>query len=218
MIEWAMLLRALEVLLAIGALTWLVSIPLRNVSIVDSVWSLLLAAAALVYAWPPLALQALRAQVVLALVLLWAARLCLYITVRNAGHGEDRRYQAIRRRNEPGFSLKSLYLVFGLQAGLACIVSLSLLVALRSLRGWTALDSGALLLTLAGLLWESLGDWQLSRFRSQPENRGRVMDRGLWRFSRHPNYFGECCVWASSCSPWPRATGRRPAGRCSRRC
>ncbi len=188
-------LAALPVLLTMTTLTWLVSLPLRNASIVDSVWSLLLAAAALVYAWPLTTVQGERATVVLWLVMVWALRLSVYITVRNKGHGEDRRYQEIRRRNEPGFAFKSLYLVFALQAGLAWIVSLALLPALQSHSPWSWLDWLGLLLTVFGLLWESIGDAQLAAFRADPANRGGVMDRGLWRYSRHPNYFGECCVW-----------------------
>jgi len=195
MFDWQSWLAALPVLLAIGALTWLVSLPLRNVSIVDSVWSWLLASAALVYAWPWSAPRGMRAWAVLLLVLAWALRLSVYITVRNIGHGEDRRYQEIRRRNDPGFAFKSLYLVFAFQAVLAWIVSLSLQPALASTAGWSALDCLAAGVTLFGLLWESIGDAQLAAFKADPANQGRVMDRGLWRYSRHPNYFGECCVW-----------------------
>lgn len=192
---WSGWLGALPVLLAMGALTWLVSLRLRNVSIVDSIWSLMSAAAALCYAWPWTAERGVRAWTVLALVLAWALRLSVFITIRNAGHGEDRRYQAIRQRNEPGFAFKSLYLVFAFQAVLAWVVSLSLLPALRSAAAWSWLDCVAALLTVYGVLWESIGDAQLAAFKADPANRGRVMDRGLWRYSRHPNYFGECCVW-----------------------
>jgi steroid 5-alpha reductase family enzyme len=188
-------LMALPVLLALGALTWLLSLRLRNVSIVDSVWSMMPASAALTYAWPWTGPLNSRRWVVLALVLIWAMRLSIYITARNAGHGEDRRYQEIRRRNDPGFAFKSLYLVFALQAVLAWIVSLSLLPALTRDPQWNAVDCVAAALTVFGLLWESIGDAQLARFKADPANRGRVMDRGLWRYSRHPNYFGECCVW-----------------------
>lgn len=189
-------LQALALLLAMGAATWLASLPLRDVSIVDSVWPLLLAAAGALYAlrlapspFGP------RALLVLALLAAWALRLCLYITARNAGHGEDRRYQAIRRRNDPGFAVKSLYLVFALQAVLAWVLSFVLLAALRSPAPWSWLDAPGALLAAAGLAWESIGDWQLARFKRDPARRGQVMDRGLWRYSRHPNYFGESCFW-----------------------
>jgi steroid 5-alpha reductase family enzyme len=194
MFDWHTWWTALPPLLALGVATWLLSLPLRNVSIVDSLWSLLIAAAGISYALQAGGL-ALRAWLVLALLGGWALRLSVYITVRNQGHGEDRRYQAIRARNQPHFEIKSLYLVFGLQAVLAWIVSLPLLAATRDATRLSALDVAGLLLALGGLLWESVGDAQLARFKANERNRGQVMDRGLWRYSRHPNYFGECCVW-----------------------
>ncbi len=175
-------------------LCWLASLPLRDVSIVDRAWSLLFVSAALCYAWFG---HATAARMVLTLVplLLWALRLALHITVRNWGHGEDRRYQQIRRNHEPGFAFKSLYMVFGLQALLAWIISLPLLAALVDQRppGWQVIPG--LALWLAGFLIETIADEQLRRFRADPANPGAVMERGLWRYSRHPNYFGECCLW-----------------------
>ncbi len=180
--------------LVLAVATWLVACAKHDVSIVDSVWSVLIASAAVAYA---LSLPALgpRAGVIAALVALWAVRLCGYITWRNWGEPEDRRYQAIRARNEPNFALKSLYLVFGLQAVLAWIVSLPLLAALGSARAMNALDLAGLAIVVFGIAFETVGDFQLARFKSDPQNRGRVMDRGLWRYTRHPNYFGEFCVW-----------------------
>jgi steroid 5-alpha reductase family enzyme len=185
---------ALPVLLGIGVAGWLASLPLRNVSLVDSLWSLKFLAAGVVYAaLSPAAGE--RRLLVLALLTLWALRLALHITWRNRGHGEDRRYQAIRARNQPGFQWKSLYLVFGLQAVLAWVISLPLASALSSPAPLGTLDALAALLWLVGIVFEAGGDWQLTRFKSDPANAGRVMDRGLWRYTRHPNYFGDFCVW-----------------------
>lgn len=175
-------------------LCWLASLPLRDASIVDRVWSLLFVSAALAYAWfgnPTVP----RLWLTMAPLLVWALRLALHITIRNWGHGEDRRYQQIRRNNEPGFAARSLYLVFGLQALLAWIISLLLLATMLDRRppGWPELPG--LALWLAGFTIETVADAQLARFRADPANRGAVMDRGLWRYSRHPNYFGECCLW-----------------------
>lgn len=173
---------------------WLLSLPLRDASLVDRVWSLLFVSAALVYAWL-VGPAAPRVTLTLVPLLLWAIRLALFITARNWGHGEDRRYQQIRQRNEPGFAFKSLYLVFGLQALLAWIISLPLLGSIAGQRppGWR--DLPGLLLWLTGFLVEVVADWQLAQFRRNPDNRGAVMASGLWRYSRHPNYFGECCLW-----------------------
>jgi steroid 5-alpha reductase family enzyme len=180
--------------LALALATWGVSVVKRDVSIVDSVWSLLILAAATVYA-ATLGVTDARAMTVLGLVTLWALRLALYITARNWGEPEDRRYQAIRARNEPNFSIKSLYLVFVLQAVLAWIVSLSLFGALQTPQPWGVFDSVGAALVAFGLVYETVADWQMSRFKHDPANHAHVMDRGLWRHTRHPNYFGECCVW-----------------------
>ena len=188
------LLAGLAASLAIAVLTWLASVLRRDASLVDRVWSLMIAGAGLAFA---LALEAPaeRGIVMLAITVAWAARLSVYITRRNWGHGEDRRYQAIRARNEPGFALKSLYLVFGLQGALAVVVALPLLAGLATPAAWNALDLLGAALALGGLACEALADAQMNRFKADPASRGRVMDRGLWRYSRHPNYFGECCVW-----------------------
>jgi steroid 5-alpha reductase family enzyme len=133
----------------------------------------------------------------LLLLSLWALRLAVYITARNWGHGEDPRYQAIRRRNDPGFAVKSLWLVFGLQALLAWVISLPLLGAILSPapQHLNALDYLGAAIWSVGLFFETVGDWQLARFKKDPANQGQVMDRGLWRYTRHPNYFGDFCVW-----------------------
>lgn len=187
-------LLGLAMLLAAATAIWAVSVAKRDVSIVDSFWGPLFGLAALAYAWP-FAELTVRGALVVALVAVWALRLAIHITVRNAGAGEDYRYREIRRRNEPNFAFKSLYLVFGLQAVLVWLVSLPLLAAQRGTAPLGTLDIVGAALALGGLAFESVADWQLARFKRDPTNRGRVLDRGLWRYSRHPNYFGECCVW-----------------------
>lgn len=192
--DWHLWISALPVLVVAASLTWLLSLPLRNVAIVDSLWSLMFFAAGVIYGLgadprsPRLAFE-------LWLVVIWAARLSFYITARNIGKGEDHRYQEIRARNQPGFAFKSLYLVFWLQALLAWVISLPLLGAFASNTpvGW--LDYAGILLWLTGMIFEAGGDWQLARFKRDPANQGKVMDRGLWRLTRHPNYFGEFCIW-----------------------
>lgn len=174
-------------------LLWLYSLRARDVSIVDAFWPALVV-------MPVFVLWALhgaapRMTWLALLALAWGLRLGLYIAWRNHGHGEDRRYQAIRARNAPHFEYKSLYLVFGLQAVLAWMVGWSLLVAVNSPRPTGVLDGLAAILICAGLAIETLADAQLTWFRADPTHQGAVLDRGLWRYSRHPNYFGEFCVW-----------------------
>jgi len=196
----------------LAALAWPLSAYLRNVAIVDSFWSLMFLLQALVYAagTPGAGFFSAspRAVLVLVLVTVWALRLAVHITWRNRGHGEDRRYQAIRARNEPYFVIKSLYLVFLLQAVLAWIVSLPLLGAILGTSPITLLDYAGVALWAVGFLFEAGGDWQLASFRADPANRGKVMERGFWAYTRHPNYFGDCCLWwgfyiiAASAGAW----------------
>jgi steroid 5-alpha reductase family enzyme len=179
---------------SVAFLTWILSVYRRNVAIVDSLWSLMFALLAYTYA-AGAQVSGARAVLVMVLVTVWALRLSLYITWRNHGHGEDRRYQAIRARNEPNFAVKSLYLVFGLQAVLAWIISLPLLAAILNASALGVLDLTGAALWLLGLAFEAGGDWQLTRFKANPANKDQVLDRGFWRFTRHPNYFGDFCVW-----------------------
>jgi steroid 5-alpha reductase family enzyme len=197
MFDWTLYLAGLAVTSLLLLSTWLVSIIKRDVSIVDSTWSLMLFAMALTYtgpAWLNGGLSA-RAMLLLLLVGAWALRLAVHISWRNRGGEEDRRYQAIRRRHEPGFAFKSLYLVFGLQGLLAWFISLPLLAAATGSSHPGMLDALAVLVWLTGFGFETAADAQLAAFRARPQNRDRVLDSGLWRYSRHPNYFGECAIW-----------------------
>jgi len=174
--------------------TWAVSVWRHDASLVDRMWPLFIAGAAATWA-VLLPVESTRGVWMLVLVGLWAVRLCAYITWRNWGHGEDRRYRAIRARNEPGFALKSLVLVFGLQALLACIVAAPFLPGLAATRPIGALDVVGIALAGFGIACETVADAQMARFKADPANAGRVMDQGLWGSSRHPNYFGEACTW-----------------------
>jgi steroid 5-alpha reductase family enzyme len=189
----AWLMGLLAMLVAAG-LTWVVSVQQKNVTIVDSLWSLLFVLGAFAYA-RVIGVPGARVTLLLALVTIWGLRLAGYLSWRNLGHEEDRRYAAIRRRNEPNFALKSLYLVFGLQAVLAWLISLPLLGAIGGAGPLGVLDYLGAALWLVGMIFEAGGDLQLARFKGDPANAGKVMDRGLWRYTRHPNYLGDFCVW-----------------------
>lgn len=187
---------ALFAILAVSSVSWLFSLVKRDVSFVDSLWSLffLLAAAVFVVWAQPLSD---RGALVLALVAIWSLRLSIYITARNWGQPEDYRYQSIRAKNEPGFAFKSLYIVFGLQGMLAWFIALPLLPAITSDAALNALDFLAATLWIVGFIFEAGGDYQLARFKSRDDSSGRVLDTGLWRYTRHPNYFGDFCIWWS---------------------
>ena len=131
------------------------------------------------------------------LVTIWGLRLTAYLARRNLGKGEDHRYAAMRRRHGDRWPLRSLVVVFWLQGALMWVVSLPVQVAMNDPTpgGLGTLDWIGTAVWLVGFAFEAVGDEQLARFKSDPANRGRVMDRGLWRYTRHPNYFGDFCVW-----------------------
>jgi steroid 5-alpha reductase family enzyme len=185
-------------LCALGLLTWAISLPLKDASLADRIWPIFFVLAAGSYLFRNEGLtnpHSARAWCVGLLVLAWAVRLGGFITWRNWGHGEDRRYQAMRTRNDPGFAFKSIYIVFGLQTMLAWVLAWPLGLALTAHGSLNWLDALGLLLGTAGLLIEAVADAQMARFKAKPEHKGRVMDQGLWAWSRHPNYFGEACMW-----------------------
>lgn len=181
-------------MLALAFIVWLLSVRKQDVSIVDSLWSILFVAAASYYLWV-LDEVSLRAQIIYVLVLIWAIRLSAYITLRHLGHAEDHRYQQIRANNQPGFAFKSLYLIFLFQAGLAWIISLPLFYAMSSSSALSVIDYLGIALWTLGLLFEATADQQLYRFKKMASNKGKLLTRGLWAYSRHPNYFGEFLIW-----------------------
>ncbi len=187
-------LTALPAMFGLAVIAWMISTARRNVGLVDIFWSLfILIAAAIIAITGPA--TGPRAFLTLALVAIWALRLAAYLAKRNWNAPEDHRYRAIRARNEPGFTWKSLYLVFGLQAVLAWLIAAPVAGAISIASPLGALDIAGALLAVFGIAFEAIGDAQLARFKADPANGGRVMDRGLWRYTRHPNYFGEFCVW-----------------------
>lgn len=187
----------LAVTAAVFFLLWLLSLRLRDASIVDSWWGPGFALVALVsFLLTPDGARP-RRLLVLALTAIWGLRLGLHIFLRNAGHGEDPRYQAMRRSWGDRFPLVSLVTVFGFQALILWIVSAPVQASQRpsapaALGAW---DVAGAATWAIGLLFEAVGDAQLARFRADPANASRVMDRGLWRYTRHPNYFGDAVVW-----------------------
>lgn len=184
---------ALPVLLGFGFIAWGIATARANAGLVDIFWSLfiLLAAALCALATTP----GTRGWLALGLATVWALRLASFLAIRNWNAPEDRRYRAIRARNEPGFAWKSLYLVFGLQAVLAWLVAAPLAAAVAGQQPIGVLDLAGAALAAFGIAWEAVADAQLARFRARATGAGGVMDQGLWRYSRHPNYFGEFCVW-----------------------
>jgi steroid 5-alpha reductase family enzyme len=181
--------------LALLLLAWLVSLRLRDVSIVDVAWGLGFVAVA----WVAFATgegDGARRTLLAVLVTVWGLRLAGYIGARKLRHpGEDPRYGAWRARWGDRFWIVSLFNVFLLQAVLVWVVSLPVQAASAQEGGLGALDALGVALWAVGVFFEGVGDAQLARFKADPSHRGTVMDRGLWRYTRHPNYFGDFCVW-----------------------
>jgi steroid 5-alpha reductase family enzyme len=174
---------------------WLLSVKIRDVSIVDIYWAPAYSIACAAIWTGEVELSPARWGLVF-LVAAWGLRLGGYLAWRNLGHGEDRRYQAIRAGMEPGFWWKSLFVVFGFQSFLVWCISMPVQFALQSEVQPTlwALALGGTGYAL-GFFFEAVGDLQLARFLARPDSAGQVMNEGLWRYSRHPNYFGNCCLW-----------------------
>ena len=172
MFDFSSYLIGLAVLCGFGFLFWPVSVAIKNTSIVDSLWSIFFILAAYTYALT--GDTGPRALLMLILVTIWGTRLSGHITWRNWGKGEDFRYQAMRERNQP-FEWKSLYIVFLLQAGLAWLISLPLLGAITGGGSLGLLDGVGLAVFLTGLFFETVGDFQLARFKANPGNKGRWM-------------------------------------------
>ena len=194
MLDWAAFFWSGASLLLAAAFFWLISLVRNDVSIVDSLWSLMFLLVALVYGSMD-GNSGPRELLILVLVAVWALRLSVYITWRNHGQPEDYRYQEIRANNEPGFRYKSFYIVFALQAVLAWVISLPLAGAISGQTAIGFLDYAGCILIVVGVFFEAVGDMQLSRFRRDPDNAGKVLDKGLWRYTRHPNYFGNFTLW-----------------------
>ena len=190
------MLQILALLAACATLLWLWSLYRRDVSIVDVFWGPAFAIVAGHALWHSSRPTRIEAVTLLCMTALWALRLGIYLAWRNWNEPEDRRYAAMRRRIGARFRWLSLISVFWLQASLVWLISLPLQYALRGGNEpaslWSALG---VLLWAVGLSFEAVGDLQLARFKADPANVGRVMDRGLWRYTRHPNYFGDACLW-----------------------
>lgn len=175
---------------------WIASLWFRDASLVDRYWGggfALVAAATLVLAYP----GGWRGPVIAGMAVIWGLRLSAYLTWRNWDAGEDYRYRAMRERRGAAFWWQSLFTVFLLQGALTWFISLPLQIGIAAggPAEWTLLDLVGVALWIGGLTFESVGDYQLARFKADPARAGRVMDRGLWKYTRHPNYFGDAMVW-----------------------
>jgi len=188
------------VIAALMLTTWLISVAVKNAAIVDVVWGL----GFVLVAWGvrlQVSGDTARQNLLVAMTTVWGLRLAAHLLWRNhvapaTSKGEDYRYRAMRKRWGPRFWLISLVTVFTVQGALMFIVSLP--VQLGQVRNTPSIGLLAWIgvaVWLIGLFFEVVGDAQLTRFRRDPASAGTVMNKGLWRYTRHPNYFGDACVW-----------------------
>ncbi len=188
-------LYGLLAMLSLAIMTWIVSVRKHDVSIVDSIWSVFFLLGSVVY-YLSTGIYTLQQNVLLVLVTVWALRLSAHITWRNHGKPEDVRYRDIRVRYSPYFAIKSLFIIFIFQALIAGLISLPLWYVFTHSAGFGLVDVVGVCLWLIGMYFETVADIQLARFKkTQAARHGGVLDHGLWRYSRHPNYFGEACIW-----------------------
>lgn len=197
-----MLVDAIIPISTISILTWLLSLSMDRVSIASYSAPLMILAAVIAFAQTTGVANPVNMMLML-MVGIWALRLSLFLIVRDRNQPEDRRYRMLRRRFAPHFALKSSYLVFlPMAIGTWLLSSLFALVLTASADNlsvvhWTYFHTVAVALWSAGLLIEVIADKQLYDFNRQVVRQQYTLDKGLWRLSRHPNYFGECVIWWS---------------------
>lgn len=186
----------LGVVFAYMTFLWLVSLALKDASIVDIFWGLGFIIALATYFVAGDGWMA-RKLLVLVLVTVWGLRLSGYILWRNSGQGEDFRYRRIREAAGASFWWRSYFQVFLMQGLLLWVISAPLLAAQHNSEpdGWAITDALGAAVWALGFFFEAVGDWQMARFKADPANKGKVMRHGLWRYTRHPNYFGDATLW-----------------------
>ncbi len=192
-------LQASLIIFVLVTLLWIISVIIKNVSIVDLFWGVGFVIVNFVYFFGTGDVS-VRKILLLALVSIWGLRLSIYLAWRNIGKGEDFRYRQFRQNYGPKrYWWFSYFQVFLLQGILMMIVSLTLLGANTGTQPekliWA--DYLGIAVWLTGFMFEAGGDFQLARFKNNPKNKGKVLSTGFWKYTRHPNYFGDSCVWWS---------------------
>lgn len=189
--------QAALIILVLVTLLWIWSVFIKNVSIVDVFWSIGFVVVNAFYIFMTGELNA-RKVLVLTLVSIWGLRLAIYLAYRNIGKGEDFRYQEFRKYyGTERYWWISFFQTFLLQGGLIMIISLPLLGISSSASSGdlNMIDYFGIVVWLIGFVFEAGGDFQLMNFKKNIENKGKVLNTGFWKYTRHPNYFGDSAVW-----------------------
>lgn len=182
-------------ILVLMTIMWLISLPLKNSSIVDIFWG----TGFVISAWTAFFITpdglTDRKLLICVLATLWGLRLSLHIFIRNFKKPEDFRYQKWREEAGKAWWLRSFFRVFLVQGFLMWIISTPLLAAQTENTPLFWLDYVAVAVWVIGFFFEVVGDWQLARFKANPENKGKLLQSGVWKYTRHPNYFGDAAQW-----------------------
>lgn len=182
--------------LAVLVATFVVAKIAGKHSVIDTAWGLLFAAIAIaVFVCSFGHGDAMRRTLLLVLPVLWGLRLAVHIGRRTVGRPEDPRYEALLAKAKGRSDLYAIRMVYLLQGVLAFVISAPILVGAFEPGPVRGLAWAGVALWVVGVLFEGIGDHQLERFRRDPANKGQVIDVGLWRYTRHPNYFGDACMW-----------------------
>ncbi len=195
--KMTLFLQASLIILVLVTVLWIWSIIITNVSIIDLFWGFGFVVVNTFYAFMSDELNT-RNWLLLILVSIWGLRLSFYLAWRNIGKGEDFRYQEFRKKyGAKRYWWVSFFQTFLLQAVLIMIVSLPLLGihSSNSSGKLTLLDYLAIFVWIIGFVFEAGGDFQLARFKKNTSNKGKVLKTGFWKYTRHPNYFGDSAVW-----------------------
>jgi steroid 5-alpha reductase family enzyme len=203
---WLTLAATAAAVVALLLAAFLIALRIGRYNVVDVFWGLGFALiAGVAFAASAGHGDPVRRVALLTATVIWGVRLAAYIGWRSRGAGEDPRYADMLAQatgSRPAFALRKIFL---LQAGLIWLISAPVQAGMLQ-RGPAWSVAAGLVIWAIGLSFEGIGDWQLARFKADPGRRGTVMDRGLWRYTRHPNYFGDACVWwglfVLSCGTW----------------
>jgi len=193
---WATVPWAVAAVLLVLAATFTVAKIVGRHSVIDTAWGLLFVAVAVTaFIGSSGHGEALRRWLLLLLPAIWGVRLAVHIGRRTVGRPEDPRYEALLAKASGNPDLYAIRMVYLLQGALALLISAPLLVGAFERGAVGVLAWLGVALWCVGVFFEAVGDHQMEAFRADPANKGRLIDVGLWRYTRHPNYFGDACVW-----------------------
>ena len=195
--EWnGIYIKGIGVLMTALTGLWLLSLKIKDASIIDIFWGFGFVIVGWFYAFEVNDMELdFRQKLYLAMITIWGVRLTLYLAYRNIGKPEDYRYAEWRKENGAKWWWLSFIRVFALQGFLLWIISAVFIAGFSSQGELSIFEYIGIAFWGIGLFFETVGDWQLMQFKKNPNNQGKVMNTGLWRYTRHPNYFGDTMVW-----------------------